>query len=55
MTPAEIRSFKVESLDDIHELASEPVADAESVRQRVEVFFTKLEEEIGEKTRTTAW
>jgi hypothetical protein len=54
MTPAEIGSFKVELLDDIHELPSEPVADAEAVRQRVEALFTKLEEEIGEKTRTTA-
>ena len=53
MTPAEIRSLKVELLDDIHELAPEPVADAEAVRQMVEAFFT-LEEEIGEKTRTTA-
>ena len=49
MTPAEIRGCKVELLDDIHELASEPVADAEAVRQRIEAFFSKLEEEIGEK------
>jgi hypothetical protein len=50
MTPAEIRSFKVELLDDIHELSSDPVGDAERVRAKVEEFFTKLEAEIGEKS-----
>jgi hypothetical protein len=55
MTPADIRRFKLELLDDIHELASEPVADAEEIRQKVEGFFSRLEEEAdGEKTRTTA-
>jgi hypothetical protein len=53
MTPAEVRKFKVELLDDIHELASEPVADPEEIRQKVEAFFSKLEAEAdGEKTRT---
>jgi hypothetical protein len=49
MTPPETRSFKVELLDDVHELASDPVGDAEQIRQKVEVFFSKLEAEIGEK------
>jgi hypothetical protein len=54
MTPAKVRSLKVELLDDIHELASEPVADPEETRRKVEGFFSKPEEEAdGEKTRTT--
>jgi hypothetical protein len=50
MTPAEIRKFKVELLDDIHELASDPVSDAEEVRAKVEAFFSKLEAEIGKES-----
>jgi hypothetical protein len=49
MTAAEIRDFKVELLDEIHELASDPVADPEDVRQKVEQFFAKLEVAFGEK------
>jgi hypothetical protein len=52
MTLREIRKFELELLDDIFELASEPVADPED-RQKVEPFFYKLEEEAdGEKART---
>jgi hypothetical protein len=39
MTPAEIRRFKIELLDDVYELASEPVADPEEIRLKVEAFF----------------
>jgi hypothetical protein len=51
MDAAEIRQFKVELLDEIHELATEPVADPESLRVRIEEFFDKLEAESG-KERT---
>lgn len=48
-----MRECKLELLADIFELASEPVADPEEIRQNVEAFFYKLEEEAdGEKTRT---
>jgi len=49
MDVAESGRFKVELLDDIHELATEPVGDLEGVRQRVEDFFVKLEADDGEK------
>jgi hypothetical protein len=49
MTPAEIRDFKVALLDDIHGMSTEPVPDIESVKLRVDEFFTKLEAEFGEK------
>ena len=52
MTIQELRDFKVELLDDIHELATEPVADPESVRQKIEEFFMKLEAANGEKAST---
>ena len=32
-------AFRVDLLDDIHELAQEPVADAEAVRHKVEALF----------------
>jgi hypothetical protein len=51
MDAAEIRQFKVEVLDDIHELATEPVADPETLRSKVEAFFDKLEADSG-KART---
>jgi hypothetical protein len=49
MTIAEIRDFKVSLLDDIHELASDPVADPEELRQKVEAFFSRLEAESGKE------
>lgn len=49
MEAAEVRQFKVELLDEIHELATEPVADPESLRQKIEDFFSKLEAELGKK------
>jgi hypothetical protein len=54
MNAQDIREFKVELLDEIHELASEPVVDPEPIRRKVESFFSKLEEAIGEKTGTAA-
>ena len=48
-----MREFKLELLDDIFELAFTPVVDPEEIRQKVEAFLYKLEEEAdGEKTRT---
>ena len=44
-----IRTFEVELLDDIHELATEPVGDADAHRQNIGTFFSKLEAECGEK------
>ena len=55
MTPAEIREFKIDLLDDIHELATEPVGDPEAIRRKVEEFFSKLEAETnGKEARTAA-
>jgi len=48
MTLTEVRDFRVELLDAVHEMASEPVPDLESVRAPVEGFTRRLEEEIGE-------
>jgi hypothetical protein len=48
MTPQELREFKIELLDDIHELATEPVNDPEAVKAKVEEFFDRLESELGE-------
>jgi hypothetical protein len=49
MTPAEIRIFKVELLDEVHELASDPVADADGVKRKIEAFFTRLENHLNGK------
>jgi hypothetical protein len=47
----ELRAAKIELLDDLHELATDPVADLEPVRQRVEALFARLESENGEEKR----
>ena len=49
MTAADIKQFKVELLDDIHELAQDPVADPEEIRVKVERFFAELEAEVGKE------
>ena len=49
MDIAELRRFKVDLLDEIHELGTEPVADLEGVRRKVEDFFSKLEAESGKE------
>jgi hypothetical protein len=49
MTPQEIREFKLELLDSVHELATEPVADLDGVKQRVEEFFAQLEADSGKE------
>ena len=49
MTPAEIRDFKIELLDEIFELASDPIADPEPVRERIEAFFAELEKTRGKE------
>ena len=49
MTAAEIRRFKVELLDDVNDLAHEPVPDPDNLRQKVEDSFKQLEDNIGEK------
>jgi hypothetical protein len=55
MTLREIRDFKIELLGDVHELASDPVADPEAIREKVEAFFSRLEAETdGKETRTAA-
>ena len=52
MTRDELRAAKIELLDDLHELATEPVVDPEPVRQRVEALFARLEtEQNGEEGR----
>lgn len=53
MALAEIREFKLKVLDDIHELATGPVAVPEDLRAKVESFFELEEEADGKKTRTT--
>jgi hypothetical protein len=50
MTPQELHNFKIDLLDELHELATEPVADPEPIKQRIEAFFQRLEAEHGEKT-----
>jgi hypothetical protein len=46
-----IREFKLELLDEIHELATEPVADPEPIKQKIESFFQRLIETNGKETR----
>ena len=65
MNRTELLALKCEILP-IHELATEPVADPEPVKRKIEELFEKLEHPIpwkpspalmeaqfGEKTRTT--
>lgn len=49
MTSQELQQAKVELLDEIHELAADPVADPEPIKQKLEAFFQKLEAERGEE------
>jgi hypothetical protein len=50
MTPHEVRQFKVDILDDIHELATEPVADPAPIRDKIVSFLRRVESELnGEK------
>ena len=51
MNAQTIREFKIELLDDLHELASEPVADPEPTKRIIEAFFQRLEEVNGEEAR----
>jgi hypothetical protein len=51
MNAQEIRAFRVDLLDGIHELATEPVADAEEVRRKVNEFFDRLERETDGEER----
>jgi hypothetical protein len=53
MTRQELHDSKVELLDMIHELATEPVADLEAAKAKVDEFFERLEAESGEKRQTT--
>jgi len=56
MTVQEIRAFKVDLLDEINTLATEPVPNTEEVKRQIDDFFSRLEESVGEKeTGTTAW
>jgi hypothetical protein len=49
MNVREIRRFKVDLLDEIHELAHDPLADLAAARRKVEEFFSRLEDKSGEK------
>lgn len=49
MTIAEMRAFKLELMDDVWELAQEPVGHPEAIRERVDAFFERLETENGEE------
>lgn len=54
MTVQEIKTFKVDLLDEINILATEPVPNTEEIKQLVEGFFEKLEAVVGkEETRTS--
>lgn len=55
MTVQDIRAFKVDLLDTVHELATEPVPNTEEIRHKIEALFSELEKQLGKKeTGTTA-
>lgn len=45
MTVQEIRAFKVDLLDSIKTLATEPVPNDDEIKAEVEAFFGRLEKE----------
>lgn len=45
MNAQEIREFRLELLDLVHEQAAEPVPDIEAIRELVDGFTRRLEEE----------
>jgi hypothetical protein len=47
MTLAEIRAFRRELLDAVHEQASEPVPELESIKGVVDEFTGRLEVELN--------
>jgi hypothetical protein len=53
MNAHELLALKHALLDDIHELATEPVADPEPVKRKIEELFQRLEQTHGETTRKT--
>ena len=56
MTVRELQAFKVDLLDEINILATEPVPNTEEIKQKVDELFLKLEAVIGqeEASGTTA-
>lgn len=55
MTVQEIRAFKVDLLDEINTLATEPVPNDEEIRAKVNEFFSRLEaEQNGQEKGTSA-
>ncbi|MCA1585550.1 MAG: hypothetical protein LC791_12555 [Acidobacteria bacterium] len=54
MNIQEIRAFKIDLLDEIHEMSQDPIPDIDAVKATVENLFVKLEASCGERDDTTA-
>lgn len=48
MNRTELAEAKIELLDAVHELASDPIPDLDAVKAKVEEVFKRLEEAYGE-------
>ena len=48
MTHTELKEAKIELLDAVHELASDPIPDLEAVKDKIDEVFKKLEEAYGQ-------